>query len=175
MILFSGEPAVLPGEILWPGPAGAAAGGKRETVFPGGAGRLGRGRGGSREDVLWWRATAGRAKRARRAAKGRPEQAAAGRALPLARSAAAPRRFVGRTWLTWWSSEVPRRRPGIREGVVSGGAGCHVQGEALDKGKGSAAPPAEFLGVVSIALDKNTKFAILEHQVDRSDKDGCER
>ena len=33
MILFSGKPAVLPGEILWPGPAGAAAGGKRETFF----------------------------------------------------------------------------------------------------------------------------------------------
>ena len=52
------------------------------------------------------------------------------------------RRFVGGTWLTWWSSEVPHRRPGIREGVVSGGAGCRVQGEALDKGKGAAAPPA---------------------------------
>ena len=53
-----------------------------------------------------------------------------------------PRRVVGGTWLTWWGSEVPHRRPGIREGVVSGGAGCRVQGEALDKGEGSAVPPA---------------------------------
>ena len=35
MILFSGEPAVLLGEFFWSGTAGAAAGGKRETVFPG--------------------------------------------------------------------------------------------------------------------------------------------
>ena len=155
-VLLSGETAVLPGVILWSGPAGAAAGGKREDVFFWKSGAPGAGArripGGCFTEV-----EPRRGERSER--EGRPgghPEAAAGE--PLGARLLADPLIYGRGLVDLVGLRGPVPAPGDPGGCCFRRGRLPRLWEALDKEKGSAAPPA---GVVRKAILENVIIIII--------------